>query len=203
MKNPDVAMAFVFKTAKDPEYGHLSFVRMQNGTIQVGSVLKNSRTKQDVKIVKIFRNLANEYIPIKEAQIGDIVVLGDLELSSGDYLFQQSNESLGFMMKGFDRIEPLFHQSLRFETPKDKQMFLKLAEELVRDDPSLQYEINQDTGEIILKGLGELHLEIVLQRLQKNHKLTIHPGKIQIAFKEILTSSSSFRLEVNKKIGPK
>ena len=110
IKNSESLLAFIFKTINDPNLGQLSFTKIMNGKIQIGDSFITARNKNPIKITKIYRNRANEYINIEEASTGDIIVLGDLsDLSSGEYICEKNNESFGYLMKGFDKVEPLYH----------------------------------------------------------------------------------------------
>ena len=178
-QNNQTVIGFVFKTVQDSELGYIALTKLQNGKITKNLSLVNSRTRENLKINKIYRTRANEYQEINEAEGGDIVAIQtSIQLESGDYIYQETQETQNLPFEGFQKTDPLYQTKLMFENNKSKQKFLEIIQDFVREDPSLELENNEDIGEIILKGLGQLHLEIVLNRIEKDHKIKVKTGKV-------------------------
>ena len=203
-KNEKTPFLFCFKSIEDPEYGKIIFTRILNGNIKINSVLKNFRNSENITITSIFRVRANEFVEIEKAETGDIIgIQTNSIIENGDNLFEDSHEAKNYLMKGFDNIEPLFFASIELENNKDKKKFLEAVKKYIRDDPSLKFEDNKETGQFLLKGLGELHLEIVLSQIRKEKKINLKIGKTIVAFKEMVKGDYEQKISIERDFNKK
>ena len=194
-------LGFVFKTLVHKELGLLSFVKVFSGKINKGTKMMNHRTKAIVSINEIFRVRADEFISIDSASSGDIIAIPGINgVVSGDNLHLEHSSTANKLMKGYQAVEPLFFTSIEFGSSKDKTKFMKLINTYLLEDPSLKYEDNKDTGQILLKGLGELHIDIIISRLKNEHGINCKIGKTTVPFKETINGFKKLKETFKQKI---
>jgi len=173
------------------------------GKLSRNQVLFNTNVFNESKATKLYRIRANEYADIDSAGPGDIIAIGGLaKIRAGDNLVQPGSLSKyeNRLVKGFELREPLFHASLEFEKNSDKDLFTKIIENYLLEDPSLRYKFDKETGQYVLSGLGELHIETKLARIKNEHGLKISIGKINVAFKEMVTSATSKKTSLLRRL---
>jgi elongation factor G len=185
---PDDAAPFsalAFKLMSDPYVGHLTFLRIYSGTLKSGDQVYNSGRSTREKIGRLLKMHANKREEIKEAGAGDIVAAVGLRNSStGDTL---CDEAKPLILEQMHIPEPVVHIAL---TPKNKDEADKLGVALAKlatEDPSFRVRTDQDTGETIISGMGELHLEIIADRLVREFKVGANLGAPQVAYRETVT----------------
>ena len=188
--------ALAFKIATDPYVGRLCFIRVYSGVLQSGSYVRNMRTGKKERISRLLQMHANKQEQILEVEAGDICAgIGFKQIKTGDTLVAENHpiilEDMSFpeSVIGY-AIEP----KKQADVDKLSNALLKLTEE----DPTLKLLTDQETGQTILRGMGELHLEIIIDRLKREFGVEINQGAPQVAYKEALTSSIVHR-EVYKK----
>ncbi|MDR0620640.1 MAG: elongation factor G [Deltaproteobacteria bacterium] len=179
--------ALAFKLMSDPYVGHLTFLRIYSGTLNSGDQLLNSSRDKTEKIGRLLKMHANKREEIKEAGAGDIVAaVGLKNTQNGDTLCDPSNP---LVLERMHVPEPVIHIAL---SPKNKDEADKLSHalgKLASEDPSFRVRTDRETGEVIISGMGELHLEIVCDRLQREFKVQVNLGAPQVAYRETITKT--------------
>jgi len=193
-KEPFVGLAF--KIATDPFVGRLCFVRAYSGVLDSGSYVHNTRSGQKERISRVFQMHANKQNQIERLQAGDIgAVVGFKDIKTGDTLCDEKRlvvlESMVFP-------EPVIGYAIEPKKQVDADKLGMAISKLVEEDPTLRVNTDQETGQTILRGMGELHLEIIIDRLKREFKVEINQGAPQVAYKEALTKSVEHK-EVYKK----
>ncbi|MEP5611768.1 MAG: elongation factor G [Cyclobacteriaceae bacterium] len=188
--------ALAFKIATDPFVGRLCFVRSYSGVLDSGSYVYNTRTDKKERISRIFQMHANKQNQIDQLQTGDIgAVVGFKDIKTGDTLCDEKNK---IVLESMIFPDPVIGYAIEPKTQADIDKLGIGIAKLLEEDPTLQVESNHETGQTILKGMGELHLDIIIDRLKREFKVEINQGAPQVAYKEAITSSVEHK-EVYKK----
>ncbi|MEQ6167614.1 MULTISPECIES: elongation factor G [unclassified Ekhidna] len=188
--------ALAFKIATDPFVGRLCFVRSYSGTLESGSYVFNTRTNKKERISRIFQMHANKQNQIDQLHCGDIgAVVGFKDIKTGDTL---CNEKAKIVLESMVFPDPVIGYAIEPKAQADVDKLGVAIGKLVEEDPTLQVETNHETGQTILKGMGELHLDIIIDRLKREFKVEINQGAPQVAYKEAITTSVEHK-EVYKK----
>jgi len=185
-----------FKIATDPYVGRLCFVRSYSGVLESGSYVLNNRSGNKERISRIFQMHANKQIQIDRLEAGDIgAVVGFKDIKTGDTL---SDEKHPIVLESMVFPEPVIGYAIEPKKTADQDNFSKAIGKLIEEDPTLKVESNDETGQTIIRGMGELHLEIIIDRMRREFKVEVNQGAPQVAYKEKLTKSVEHR-EVYKK----
>lgn len=192
----DPFCALAFKIATDPYVGRLCFIRSYSGVLESGSYVLNNRSGNKERISRIFQMHANKQNQIERLEAGDIgAVVGFKDIKTGDTL---SEEKSPIILESMVFPEPVIGYAIEPKKAADSDNFSKAITKLIEEDPTLQVESNEETGQTIIKGMGELHLEIIIDRMRREFKVEVNQGAPQVAYKEILTKNFEHR-EVYKK----
>ena len=183
-KEPFAALAF--KIATDP-YGNLTYFRVYSGTLEKGSYVYNSRSGRKERIGRILRMHANHREDIDSIGAGDIAAaVGLTDTRTGDTLCDEKHpirlESITFP-------EPVINQAIEPKTKADQDQLGKGLQRLAQEDPTFRMYTDEETQQTIIAGMGELHLEIILDRLRREFKVEANVGKPQVAYKEAMTKT--------------
>jgi elongation factor G len=196
---PDENEPFVglaFKIATDPFVGRLCFVRAYSGVLESGSYIQNTRSGNKERISRVFQMHANKQNQIDRLQAGDIgAVVGFKDIKTGDTL---CDEKRPVVLESMVFPEPVIGYAIEPKKQADADKLGMAISKLVEEDPTLRVNTDQETGQTILRGMGELHLEIIIDRLKREFKVEINQGAPQVAYKEALTKSVEHK-EVYKK----
>jgi elongation factor G len=193
-KEPFVALAF--KIATDPFVGRLCFVRAYSGGLDSGSYVYNTRTESKERISRVFQMHANKQNQIERLHCGDIgAVVGFKDIKTGDTLCDEKRKVI---LESMVFPEPVIGYAIEPKKQADADKLGMAIAKLVEEDPTLRVNTDQETGQVILRGMGELHLEIIIDRLKREFKVEINQGAPQVAYKEALTKSIEHK-EVYKK----
>ncbi|MFZ2905977.1 MAG: elongation factor G [Cyclobacteriaceae bacterium] len=193
-KEPFVALAF--KIATDPFVGRLCFVRAYSGQLESGSYVYNTRTESKERISRVFQMHANKQNQIERLHCGDIgAVVGFKDIKTGDTLCDEKRKVI---LESMVFPEPVIGYAIEPKKQADADKLGMAIAKLVEEDPTLRVNTDQETGQVILRGMGELHLEIIIDRLKREFKVEINQGAPQVAYKEALTKSIEHK-EVYKK----
>jgi len=193
-KGPFVALAF--KIATDPFVGRLCFIRAYSGVLESGSYVYNTRSEQKERISRVFQMHANKQNQIERLEAGDIgAVVGFKDIKTGDTLCDEKNKVI---LESMNFPEPVIGYAIEPKKQADADKLGMAISKLVEEDPTLRVNTDQETGQTILRGMGELHLEIIIDRLRREFKVEINQGAPQVAYKEALTSTVEHK-EVYKK----
>ena len=196
---PDIKEPFVglaFKIATDPFVGRLCFVRAYSGVLESGSYIQNTRSGQKERISRVFQMHANKQNQVERLPAGDIgAVVGFKDIKTGDTL---CDEKRPLVLESMNFPEPVIGYAIEPKKQVDADKLGMAISKLVEEDPTLRVNTDQETGQTILRGMGELHLEIIIDRLRREFKVEINQGAPQVAYKEALTKSVEHK-EVYKK----
>ncbi len=183
-EEPTASLAF--KIANDPFAGSLTYIRVYSGEIKVGDSLLNPRTEKRERIQKIVKMHANSRSEVGSIKAGDIgAVVGLKFTATGDTLCDPKKlivlESIVFP-------EPVISIAVEAKSSADQEKMLSGIEKLVKEDPSTRIRFDADTGQTLLSGMGELHLEILIDRLKREHKVQVNVGRPQVSYRETITT---------------
>ncbi len=180
--------ALVFKIMVDPYVGKLAFMRVYSGTLHKGKVALNATRRKRQRIGRLIRMHANFREEIDEASTGDIVALiGPKEISTGDTLCDLDKP---IILENITFPEPVISVAIEPKTKADQDKMSTSMQHLTEEDPTFQVYTNQETGQTIIAGMGELHLEIIVDRLLREFKVQANVGKPQVAYKETIGSET-------------
>lgn len=186
---PFVALAF--KIATDPFVGRLCFVRSYSGMLNSGSYILNNRSGNKERISRIFQMHANKQNQIEQLHAGDIgAVVGFKDIKTGDTL---SDEKYPIVMESMEFPEPVIGYAIEPKKTADQDNFSKAIAKLVEEDPTLVVHTDEATGQTIMRGMGELHLEIIIDRMRREFKVEVNQGAPQVAYKETFTKTIEHR----------
>lgn len=190
--------ALAFKILSDPFLKKLTFLRIYSGTVKVGETMLNSSVQKRERFQKILKMYANRREEIAEAYAGDIIAVPDLRLTrTGDTLCDMKHPIL------YEKIqfaEPVINQGLEAKTLADRDKLLEDLAKLAEEDPTFQYKVDDDSGQIVISGVGELHLEIIVDRLLREFRMPAKVGKPQVAYRETITENVSHEGRFDKQM---
>jgi elongation factor G len=191
--------ALAFKTAADPFVGSLTFFRVYSGKISAGTYVLNTRTGQQERIARIVRLHANERQEVKEIFAGNIAAtVGLKDTKTGDTLCEPSNPIL---LEGIDVPEPVISLRIEPKTKQDQEKMGIALRKLSDEDPTFRIKGDEETGETIISGMGELHLEIIVDRMKREFGVEANVGKPQVAYKETITAAAEVEGKYIKQSG--
>lgn len=180
--------ALAFKIANDPFAGSLTFVRVYSGVLKVGDQVLNPRTEKKERIQKLVRMHANSRIEIPHLKAGDIgAVIGLKFTGTGDTLCESRRP---VVLESIVSPEPVISVAVEAKSSADQDKMMAGLEKLVKEDPSARIRIDNETGQTLLSGMGELHLEILVDRLLREHKIQANVGKPQVSYREAIEGSA-------------
>ena len=179
--------ALVFKILTDPHVGQLAFIRLYSGVVETGMQLYNSRSKRNERVGRLLKMHANKREEVKKIFAGDIVAVVGLKGSTtGDTLCLKENEIL---LESLEVPEPVIGVAIEPLSQSDHERLSRALERLAAEDPTFKVKIDEDSGQTIISGMGELHLEIIVDRLAREYKVNANVGKPQVAYRETITQS--------------
>ncbi len=188
--------ALAFKIANDPYVGRLCFFRVYSGTLNAGSYVYNASTKKKERISRILQMHANKQNPIEKIEAGDIgAAVGFKNIHTGDSLCDEKHPVI---LESMTFPEPVISVAIEPRTQADLDKLNLALMKLAEEDPTFVVKTDPDSGQTIISGMGELHLEILLDRLNREFRVEANQGEPQVAYKEAITSFVEHR-EVYKK----
>jgi len=180
--------ALAFKVMTDPFVGQLTFLRVYSGVMSAGSYVYNSTKDTKERVGRLLKMHANKREDIKEVSAGDIAAAVGLKSTlTGDTLCDDKNPVL---LEAMEFPEPVISVAIEPKTKADQEKLSQSLAKLTQEDPSFKVATNEDTGQTIISGMGELHLEIIVDRLLREFKVGANVGKPQVAYKETVRTSS-------------
>ncbi|MBE8714562.1 elongation factor G [Sphingobacterium hungaricum] len=199
IRKPDVKEPFAalgFKIATDPFVGRLCFIRAYSGKLDAGSYVLNTRSGNKERISRIFQMHANKQNPIPFIEAGDIgAVVGFKDIKTGDTLCDEKNP---IVLESMNFPEPVIGLAIEPKTQADVDKLGIALGKLSEEDPTFVVKSDEETGQTVISGMGELHLEILIDRLRREFKVEVNQGAPQVAYKESITGTTEHR-EVYKK----
>jgi len=195
-KKPFVGLAFKLE---DGRYGQLTYMRIYQGSLTKGDfIVNNSANRRRVKVPRLVRMHADEMHDIETATAGDIVALFGVECSSGDTF---TNEDLNYTMTSMHVPDPVISLAV---APKDKgntTNFSKALNRFTKEDPTFRVHRDEESAQTIISGMGELHLDIYIERMKREYSTEVIAGKPQVAYREAITQRSEFSYTHKKQTG--
>ena len=192
---PTVALAFKLD---DGQYGQLTYTRIYQGKIKKGEELTNTRSKKRFKVGRLVRMNSAQMEDINEASAGDIVALFGVDCASGDTFV---SGGINYSMASMYVPKPVISLSIK---PKDKQAAAQMGKAINRftkEDPTFQSFMDPESGETIIKGMGELHLAVYVERMKREYKCEVETGAPQVAYRESITQRAEFNYTHKKQTG--
>ncbi len=197
----ELLTSLVFKIATDPYVGRLFFVRVYGGVLKKGANAYNPRTKKRERIMKIVRLFADDQIEVDELRAGDIgAVVGLKECTTGDTL---CSEMKPCYLERITAPQPVMFMAIEPKSSADKDKLVESMKALAAEDPTCQFREDEETGQTILSGMGELHLEILVDRLKREFKCAANTGKPMVSYLETVTAPSLKNFMFDRELGGK
>ena len=188
--------ALAFKIATDPYVGRLTFIRVYSGKVEAGSYIYNSRSGKKERVSRLFQMHSNHQNPVEVIGAGDIGAgVGFKDIRTGDTL---CDESAPIVLESMDFPDPVIGIAVEPKTQKDLDKLSNGLAKLAEEDPTFTVKTDEQTGQTVISGMGELHLDIIIDRLKREFKVECNQGKPQVNYKEAITKTVNLR-EVYKK----
>lgn len=187
--------ALAFKLWTDPFVGHLTFLRIYSGSVKKGAMVYNPRTGKKERLQSLLKMHANKREEVEEVSAGDIVAVVGLKFTAtGDTL---CNQTTPIVLESIEFPRPVIRIAIEPKSTEDEKKLSEALERLALEDPTFKVTVDADTGQTIIHGMGELHLEIIVDRLKREFKVVANVGKPQVAYRETITRkvTETFRYE--------
>ena len=195
----DPFSALAFKIMTDPFVGRLAFFRVYSGSLDAGSYVLNNRTGKKERISRILQMHSNKQNPIDKIDAGDIgAAVGFKDIKTGDTL---SDEKHPITLESMNFPDPVIGLAIEAKTQSDVDKLGMALSKLAEEDPTFKVKFDEDTSQTIISGMGELHLEIIVDRLKREFKVECNQGAPQVTYKEALTKSHKHRETYKKQSG--
>jgi elongation factor G len=191
--------ALAFKIATDPFVGRLAFMRVYSGRIDSGSYVWNSRTEKKERIARLYQMKSNKQLPRESISAGDICAgVGFKDIRTGDTLCDEKNP---IALESMEFPDPVIGVSVEPKSQKDMDKLGTGLAKLAEEDPTFRVETDHDSGQTVISGMGELHLEIIIDRLKREFKVECNQGRPQVNYKEAITKTVDHREVFKKQTG--
>ncbi len=185
-KDEEPFSSLAFKLITDPFIGKLTFIRIYSGTLKVGQTVQNTSADKKEKILKIMKIYASKREEVQEAFAGDIIAIPGLKFTrTGDTLCDINNLLL---YEKINFTEPVINQAIEAKTIADQDKLIDALQKISDEDPSFRFSNDNESGQIIISGVGELHLEIIVDRLNREFRVPSKVGKPQVSYRETVSS---------------
>ena len=192
----DKTSALAFKIATDPYVGRLTFIRVYSGKVEAGSYIYNTRSGKKERVSRLFQMHSNHQNPVEVLSAGDIGAgVGFKDIRTGDTL---CDETAPIVLESMDFPDPVIGIAVEPKTQKDLDKLSNGLAKLAEEDPTFTVKTDEQSGQTVISGMGELHLDIIIDRLKREFKVECNQGKPQVNYKEAITKTVNLR-EVYKK----
>ena len=202
IRNPDAKEPFAalaFKIMTDPFVGRLAFFRCYSGHLDAGSYVLNVRSGKKERISRIMKMFANKQNPVDFIEAGDIAAaVGFKEIKTGDTLCDEDHP---IVLENMFIPEPVISLAVEPKTQADVDKMGMAIAKLIEEDPTLRVKSDEETGQTVLSGMGELHLEIIVDRMKREFKVEVNQGAPQVAYKEAFQATVEHRETLKKQTG--
>ena len=200
-EDSELLTSLVFKISTDPYVGKLFFVRVYGGVLKKGQNAYNPRTKKRERIMKIVRLFADDQQEVDELHAGDIgAIVGLKEVTTGDTL---CSEMKPCYLERITAPQPVMFMAIEPKSSADKDKLVDSMKALAAEDPTCQFREDEETGQTILSGMGELHLEILVDRLKREFKCAANVGKPMVSYCETITRPAATEFTFDRELGGK
>jgi elongation factor G len=191
--------ALAFKVANDPFVGSLTFIRIYSGTIKTGTGIYNSSKEKEERVGRMLLMHANSREDIKEANAGDIVALAGLKYTITGHTL--CDEEKPVLLEPMEFPDPVIEIAVEPKTKADQEKMGEALGRLAKEDPSFRVTSDEESGQTIIKGMGELHLDIIVDRMKREFKVEANVGAPQVAYRETIQNPSEFDYTHKKQSG--
>ena len=174
---------YVFKVMSDPYAGQLTYFRVFSGKVFAGSYVYNATKDKKERIGRLLLMHANSREDVQEAAAGEIVAAVGLDATTGDTL---SDERAPIILEKLEFPEPVISMAIEPKTKKDQEKLSQVLNKFMKEDPTFKATVDQETGQVLIHGMGELHLEIMVDRMKREYGVEVNVGKPQVAYKETI-----------------
>ncbi|MBO4481985.1 MAG: elongation factor G [Bacteroidales bacterium] len=193
--------ALAFKIATDPYVGKLTFIKVYSGVLKAGEVIYNVTTGQRERVSKILQMHSNKQTQLEEISAGNIVALvGMKNIHTGDTL---AEEKFPISLENIEFPEPVIHIAVEPKTKDDDDKLMSALNKLAEEDPTFVVSVNEESGQTLISGMGELHLDILLDRLKREFNVACNHGKPRVAYKEALIAPVRHKETYKRQTGGK
>ncbi len=191
--------AIAFKIQLDPHVGKLTYTRIYSGTLESGSYIYNVNKRKQERVSRVLLMHANNREEIDKAYAGEIIALvGPKELRTGDTM---ADESSPILLEQIVFPEPVISLAIEPKTKADQEKLSYTLQRLAEEDPTFKVKVNHETGQTVMSGMGELHLEILVDRMKREMNMDVNVGKPQVAYKETITKKAEIDAKYIKQSG--
>ena len=191
--------ALAFKIMNDPFVGTLTFTRIYSGILKTGTNVRNSVKGKQERVGRMLQMHANERTEVKEARAGDIVaIVGLKDTVTGDTLCEETSPVI---LERMEFPKPVIKIAVEPKTKADQEKMGLALNRLAKEDPSFRYNRDEETGQTTIEGMGELHLEIIVDRMKREFKVECNVGEPQVAYREAITQPASVEYTHKKQSG--
>jgi elongation factor G len=194
-QEPLVALAFKLEETR---FGQLTYIRIYQGSLKKGDSIINRRTGKEVRVGRLVRMHASEMEDINDSMAGDIVALFGIDCASGDTF---TSDKVNVAMTSMHVPEPVIHLTIK---AKDRKMQANVAKALNRfskEDPTFKTRVDEESGETIISGMGELHLDVYVERMKREYSAEVETGAPQVAYREAISQRAEFNYTHKKQTG--
>ena len=198
--SPEAPMsALAFKIATDPYVGRLCFFRVYSGNVDAGSYVLNTRSGKKERVSRLFQMHSNKQNPMEQISCGDIGAgVGFKDIRTGDTLCDENHP---IVLEAMEFPDPVIGIAVEPKTQKDLDRLGVGLQKLAEEDPTFRVETNEETGQTVISGMGELHLDIIIDRLRREFKVECNQGRPQVTYKEAITKPVELRETFKKQTG--
>jgi elongation factor G len=180
--------ALAFKVMADPYAGQLTYFRVYSGSVKAGQTVYVSNKGKKERIGRILRMHANQREEITEVYAGDIAAAVGIDATTGDTL---CDEKAPIILEKMEFPEPVIAMAIEPKTKSDQEKLSQVLNKFMKEDPTFKVSVDPETNQTLIHGMGELHLEIIIDRMKREHKLEVNVGKPQVAYKETIRKKAT------------
>ncbi|MBP5711289.1 MAG: elongation factor G [Bacteroidales bacterium] len=193
--------ALAFKIATDPYVGKLTFIKVYSGTLKAGETVYNASTEKRERVAKIFQMHSNKQLQLETISAGNIVALvGMKEIRTGDSLCDEKHP---IVLENIDFPDPVIQIAVEPKTKDDEDKMMQALAKLAEEDPTFVVKVDEESGQTLISGMGELHLDILLDRLKREFNVACNHGKPRVTYKEAIVEPIQHRETYKRQTGGK